>query len=77
MTAYIQDAVRTPRGKAKADGGLAALKPQQLVAALIESLEAGDKQARSPQALILGSVAMNQWAQQRRTQREVTLCQAS
>ena len=28
-------------------------------------------------ALILGSVAMNQWAQQRRTQREVTLCQAS
>ncbi|MGL5586682.1 MAG: DMT family transporter, partial [Aeromonas veronii] len=28
-------------------------------------------------ALILGSVAMNQWAQQRRMQREVSLCQAS
>jgi drug/metabolite transporter (DMT)-like permease len=28
-------------------------------------------------ALILGSVAMNQWAQQRRVQREATLCQAS
>lgn len=56
MTAYIQDAVRTPRGKAKADGGLATLKPQQLIAALIESLATHDQQARAPQALILGSV---------------------
>ena len=28
-------------------------------------------------ALILGSVALNQWAQQRRTRREASLCQAS
>ena len=28
MHAYIYDAVRTPRGKARADGGLAGLKPQ-------------------------------------------------
>ena len=28
-------------------------------------------------ALILGSVALNQWAQQRRVQREAALCQAS
>ncbi|MDP3592776.1 acetyl-CoA C-acyltransferase [Phenylobacterium sp.] len=56
MTAYIQDAVRTPRGKAKADGGLATLKPQQLIAALIESLATGERQAHAPQALILGSV---------------------
>ncbi|MGL4716269.1 MAG: EamA/RhaT family transporter, partial [Aeromonas sp.] len=28
-------------------------------------------------ALILGSVAMNQWAQQRRTQHAAPLCQAS
>ncbi len=56
MTAYIQDAVRTPRGRAKADGGLATLKPQQLVAALIESLDTRDREARIPQALILGSV---------------------
>ncbi|RYF95904.1 MAG: acyl-CoA thiolase [Caulobacteraceae bacterium] len=56
MTAYIQDAVRTPRGKAKADGGLATLKPQQLIAALIESLASDEQQACAPQALILGSV---------------------
>lgn len=56
MTAYIQDAVRTPRGKAKADGGLATLKPQQLIAALIESLATDERQAHAPQALILGSV---------------------
>ena len=56
MTAYIQDAVRTPRGKAKADGGLATLKPQQLIAALIESLGTDERQAHAPQVLILGSV---------------------
>ena len=43
MSAYIHDAVRTPRGKARPDGGLAALKPHELVAGLIDAqnFEAG------------------------------------
>ena len=38
MSAYIYDAVRTPRGKARPDGGLAALKPQELVSGLIDAI---------------------------------------
>ena len=40
MSAYIHDAVRTPRGKARPDGGLAALKPHELVTGLIDAMEA-------------------------------------
>lgn len=39
MSVYITDAVRTPRGKARPDGGLAAIKPQDLVAGLVDALE--------------------------------------
>lgn len=57
MTAYIRDAVRTPRAKARPDGGLAALKPQDLVAGLIDALHArNDGAARDIDALILGAV---------------------
>lgn len=55
--AYLYDAVRTPRGKARPDGGLAALSPQELVkqqaAALAE--RCGDGAVR-PDALLLGCV---------------------
>ncbi|RED17794.1 acetyl-CoA C-acyltransferase [Parasphingopyxis lamellibrachiae] len=55
--AYLYDAVRTPRGKAKPEGGLAALSPQELVkqqaAALAERCGDG---ARNPDALFLGCV---------------------
>lgn len=57
MTAYIRDAVRTPRAKARPDGGLAALKPQELVAGLVDALDArSDGAARKVDALILGAV---------------------
>lgn len=57
MTAYIRDAVRTPRGKARPDGGLAALKPHQLVGELIDALDSrNDGAARRADALILGCV---------------------
>ena len=54
--AYIQDAVRTPRAKARPDGGLAALKPHELVGGLIEAIQARGHDARSAEALILGCV---------------------
>lgn len=57
MDAYLIDAVRTPRGKARPDGGLAALSPQELVrqlhAALLQRQGAA---AASPDALLLGCV---------------------
>lgn len=56
MTAYIQDAVRTARGKARPDGGLASLKPHELVGGLIDALEARGHPARNAEALILGCV---------------------
>ena len=57
MTAYIHDAVRTARGKARPDGGLASLKPHELVAGLIDALDArNDGAARRADALILGAV---------------------
>src|SRR5262245_28665640 len=57
MTVYIHDAVRTPRGKARADGALAAIKPQNLVAGLGDALErrVGEVRARS-ERLVLGCV---------------------
>ena len=39
MDAFILDAVRTPRGKAKATGGLAKIKPVELLAQLYQALE--------------------------------------
>lgn len=57
MTAYIVDAVRTPRAKARPDGGLAALKPHELVSGLIDALDARNGgAARRADALILGAV---------------------
>ena len=54
--AYIYDAVRTPRGKARAEGGLARLKPQELVTGLVDGLQARGHNARDVQALVLGCV---------------------
>jgi acetyl-CoA C-acetyltransferase len=57
MTVYIHDAVRTPRGKARADGALAAIKPQNLVAGLVDALDGrlGDVRSRT-ERLVLGCV---------------------
>jgi acetyl-CoA C-acetyltransferase len=57
MTVYIHDAVRTPRGKARADGALAAIKPQNLVAGLVDALDErhGDVRSRA-ERLVLGCV---------------------
>lgn len=54
---YLYDAVRTPRGKARADGGLATLSPQELVRSQVAALAArcGDV-AANLDALILGCV---------------------
>ena len=56
MNAYIHDAVRTPRGKARPDGGLAALKPHELVTGLIDAMETRGHAPRAAEALILGCV---------------------
>jgi len=56
MDAYIHDAVRSPRGKARPDGGLAQLKPQQLVAGLVDALETRGQDARNVDLLALGCV---------------------
>lgn len=54
---FLYDAVRTPRGKARPDGGLAHLKPQELVKQQVQALtlRVGEI-AAAPQALILGCV---------------------
>ncbi len=54
--AYLYDAVRSARGKARADGGLAQLKPQQLVSALVDGLQERGNDSRNVQALVLGCV---------------------
>ncbi|TAJ70154.1 MAG: acetyl-CoA C-acyltransferase [Phenylobacterium sp.] len=56
MDAWIYDAVRTARGKARPDGGLAGLKPQELVAGLVDGLEARGGDPRAAEALVLGCV---------------------
>jgi acetyl-CoA C-acetyltransferase len=56
MTAYIHDAVRTPRGKAKPDGGLAGETPHGLISALVDALETRGKAPRDCDALLLGCV---------------------
>ena len=55
---YLYDAVRTPRGKARPDGGLANLAPQELVRSQAAALAArcGDF---VPDALILGCVTQS------------------
>ncbi|MDK2761681.1 MAG: acetyl-CoA C-acyltransferase [Sphingopyxis sp.] len=57
---YLYDAVRTPRGKARPDGGLAHLSPQELVRQQAAALAArcGDV-AATPDALILGCVTQS------------------
>lgn len=56
MSAYIYDAVRTPRGKARPDGGLAALKPQELIGGLIDAIGARSGAKPTPDVLIVGAV---------------------
>lgn len=56
MQAWIYDAVRTARGKARPDGGLATLLPQQLVGGLVDALEQRGAQPRGVEALVLGCV---------------------
>jgi acetyl-CoA C-acetyltransferase len=56
MQAYIYDAVRTPRGKARAEGGLAGLKPQELIGGLVDALEGRGHAPRRAEALVLGCV---------------------
>ncbi|HKX89749.1 MAG TPA: beta-ketoacyl synthase N-terminal-like domain-containing protein, partial [Sphingopyxis sp.] len=54
---YLYDAVRTPRGKARPDGGLAALSPQELVRQQAAALAARCGEiAATPEALLLGCV---------------------
>lgn len=58
MQAYVYDAVRTPRGKARPDGGLATLTPQELLRQLQGALLQRQRgpAAAHPQALLLGCV---------------------
>ncbi|HEX6218156.1 MAG TPA: acyl-CoA thiolase, partial [Sphingomicrobium sp.] len=56
MKALIVDAVRTPRGKARPDGGLARETPHGLVAALVQAIEDRGAAPRDVDQLILGSV---------------------
>ncbi|MDM7955110.1 beta-ketoacyl synthase N-terminal-like domain-containing protein [Blastomonas sp.] len=56
MNVFIQDALRTPRGKARPDGGLAAHTPHGLIAALVDALKARGAQTDDAEALILGCV---------------------
>lgn len=54
---YVYDAVRTPRGKARADGALAALAPQELVRQLYTALNGRlDRAAEYAETLVLGCV---------------------
>src|SRR5215217_652416 len=57
-SAYLFDVVRSPRAKARADGGLAQLKPQELIRQLSASLDArlDDEVSRRAEALLLGCV---------------------
>ena len=54
---FLYDAVRTPRGKAKADGGLSALTPHELVKQQIGAIGARLRHAvMAPEALLLGCI---------------------
>ena len=56
MSVYIYDAVRTVRGKAKPDGGLASQMPEDLVAAASGAIAERNNIKLSPDMLILGAV---------------------
>lgn len=56
MSVLIVDAVRTPRGKARPDGGLAAQTPHGLVAHLVDAIEARGSDPRDTDQLLLGCV---------------------
>lgn len=56
MTVYIHDAVRTPRGKAKADGALSGETPHGLVAHLVDALSDRGNQPHEVERLTLGCV---------------------
>lgn len=56
MSVYIYDAVRTVRGKAKADGGLAALQPEDLVTAAARAIAGRTDTGLAPDRLVLGAV---------------------
>ncbi len=56
MSVFIRDAVRTPRGKARPDGGLAALQPHELVTGLVDGLEARGADPRGVDQFTLGAV---------------------
>lgn len=57
---FLFDAVRTPRGKARPDGGLADLSPQELVRSQIQALKdrSGDTTDQT-EALLLGCVTQS------------------
>lgn len=56
MSVFIHDAVRTPRGKAKPDGGLAGETPHGLIAHLVDALEARAHNPRAIDQFTLGCV---------------------
>lgn len=56
MKALIVDAVRTPRGKARPDGGLAQETPHGLVARLVQAIDDRGGSPRDVDQLILGCV---------------------
>jgi acetyl-CoA C-acetyltransferase len=57
---YLFDAVRTPRGKARPDGGLAEFSPQELVRTQIAALERRTGAASNKaEALLLGCVTQS------------------
>lgn len=56
MNVYIREALRTPRGKARADGGLAGQTPHGLIAALVDALEERGCDPHDTDALLLGCV---------------------
>lgn len=56
MDAYILDAVRSPRAKARPDGGLARCLPHELVTALVDALKARGQSPREAEGLTLGCV---------------------
>lgn len=53
---FIHDAVRTVRGRARPDGGLAQETPQSLVAQLVDALQERGRASREARLLVLGSV---------------------
>lgn len=56
MQAWIHDAVRTPRGKARPDGGLASQQSYELVGALVRALQSRGGSPKEVESLILGCV---------------------